>query len=267
MTLSQELKHALEGDRTPKFMTTVDGSGMPNCVPITTIAPFDDDTLVFGEFMMNKSRGNLLESGKAGVTVMTDTFETWSLSGAFLGFETDGPHVEFINQSRLFRYNAYTSIRSAGRIRVEEVSAKRSMSKGRLLLEYVRLVALARLMGAGDDARDVMPRQVVEKFSRMAAIRAIGHVSRDGRARAFSVLACVPAGANRLLVSDPLFDAHADELEPGQPVAVSVITRDPIAYQVKGRYAGRRFGAGVIDLTECYSASPPLCGERLDPSS
>lgn len=264
MNLSPELKHALEGDRTPKFLTTLDGAGMPNCVPITTIMPFDDDTLVFGEFMMNKSRGNLLECDQVGVTVMTDNFDTWDLSGTFLGFETEGKHVEFINQSRLFRYNAYTSIRSAGRIRVEEVSPKRSMSKGRLLLDYCRLVLLAKFMGGQNGTREVMPCQVAEKFSRMAAIRAIGHRLPDGQARAFCTLACIPATSSRLLVFDPLFNVHAEDLATGQPLAVSVITREPIAYQVKGHYAGKRLGTGVIDLSECYSASPPLCGERLD---
>jgi hypothetical protein len=53
-------------------------------------------------------------------------------------------------------------------------------------------------------------------------------------------------------------------MRPGSDLAVAVITMEPIAYQVKGRYRGSRAGIGVLDITECYSASPPLVGERLD---
>ena len=64
-------------------------------------------------------------------------------------------------------------------------------------------------------------------------------------------------------MSDPLFNAHADTIPRATELAVSIITMDPVAYQVKGAYAGRKLGAGVVDVTESYSASPPLLGEYL----
>jgi hypothetical protein len=262
--LTSELKEALSGDRTPKFLGTADRSGRPNCVPVTTITPYDDHTLVFGEFMMNKSRKNLLECAKVGIAVITESFESWTLKGTFLGFESTGAHVEFINRSRPFRYNAYTSIRAAGIIRVEQVSPKRTMAKVRLLSDYLRVSIVALLLRGNTEPRRTMHRNVVEKFSRLSAVRAIGHLAPDGYPHAFATVVCLPASPNRLLVSDPFFNAHKTALEPGLPVAVSVITRDPIAYQVKGHYAGEKLGVGVIEVTECYSASPPLCGERLD---
>ena len=57
---------------------------------------------------------------------------------------------------------------------------------------------------------------------------------------------------------------------PALPVraAASVITFDPVAYQVKGtvsRYVNRP-GARLarLDVDEVYSASPPLPGKRID---
>ena len=138
------------------------------------------------------------------------------------------------------------------------------MTKARLLSDYLRVSAVALLSRGHAESRRSMHRNVVEKFSRLSAIRAIDYLAPDGYPHAFATLVCLPAGPNRLLVSDPFFDAHKTALEPGLSVAVSVITRDPIAYQVKGHYAGEKLGVGVIEVTECYSASPPLCGERLD---
>ena len=46
-----------------------------------------------------------------------------------------------------------------------------------------------------------------------------------------------------------------------------MLTLEPVAYQVKGTFAGFRgsFGRrfGVIDVREAFSACPPLPGKRL----
>jgi hypothetical protein len=262
--LQPALEAALAGEMTPKFLATLDANGRPNCVPVISITPYDDETLVFGEFLMQKSRANLLQNEKVGVAVLNEAFEGWSLKGTFTGFETSGEHFEFVNRTPMLRYNAYTSVRAAGLIRVEEVSEKRRLSKGRLLFDFLRVSAAASLARASGNGRRCMPRQVEEKFRRMSAVRAIAFRDADGFPRAFPVMACVAAGPNRLIAGDPLLNAHASAVPDGAEVAVSVITTDPIAYQVKGLYRRKRAGQAIVDLTECYSASPPLLGERLD---
>jgi hypothetical protein len=50
-------------------------------------------------------------------------------------------------------------------------------------------------------------------------------------------------------------------------VAASVLTFEPLAYQIKGEFLGleRSLGrlAGVVAVQEVYSASPPLPGKRI----
>jgi len=233
--------------------------------------------LVFGEFMMRKTRRNLLENNNVGISVITKRFETWSLEGVFLGFEEAGEAVDLINNSRLFRYNAYTRIRAAGRIRVTDVSPMFSLGSAGLVIRYLEARMLAGLLRRGKPSngrapstnihvadRPVMPARVAEKFRRLGAVRAVGYRDASGAPRVFSTVVCVAAGANRLLLSDALLRLHEDSIPPSARVAVAIITKDPVAYQVKGTYRGRFAGVGIVDLDECYSASPPLVGERLD---
>ncbi|WP_320178602.1 pyridoxamine 5'-phosphate oxidase family protein [Roseovarius pacificus] len=259
--MDSALREALSGEMTPKFLATLDETGRPNCVPVISIAPWDDTTLVFGEFFLNKTRRNLEANNKVGVAVVNDQFASWSLKGTFLGFETTGPRIEWINQQPMFRYNAYTSVRAAGSIRIEEITAMPGISRGALPADLVRVRLRAAL--ARNGGGPCMPLRVAEKFGRVKAARAIAFRTEsngnDGYPQAFTVMACVPAGADRLLLRMPA------EVPEGTEVAVAVITQEPVAYQVKGVYAGRRGGYGLIQLTECYSASPPLLGERLYP--
>ncbi|HPO12854.1 MAG TPA: pyridoxamine 5'-phosphate oxidase family protein [Candidatus Hydrogenedentes bacterium] len=265
--IEEKLHAALSGDRTPKFLATLDAAGRPNCVPVITLTPHGEDTLIFGEFFMNKSKKNLLENSKVGIAVINSDFVGWSLKGEFLGFETTGEKVEQINHLPMFRYNAYTSIRAAGTIRITDVSPLPELGKVQLLSAFVRVRAISPFIRGRNGQPACMPLRVREKFMRLNAVRAMAFRAADGVPCAFPVMACLAAGANRLVVSDSLFKKYMGVIPANAEMAVSIITMDPIAYQVKGRFAGVHLGMGVVELEDCYSASPPLLGERLNPVS
>ena len=94
----------------------MNASGEPNCVPVITILPYHDGTLVFGEFLMQKTRANLGVCDTVSVAVLDDTFTGWSIKGRFRGFETRGERLDFVNTLPLLRYNAYTGARAAGTV-------------------------------------------------------------------------------------------------------------------------------------------------------
>ncbi len=262
--MDDALLAALSGEMTPKFLATLDAEGRPNIVPVISIAPWKGDELIFGEFFMNKSRKNLLVNPHVAVAVLDGALRGWSLRGEFQGFEILGEKVEHINRSPMFRYNAYTSIRAAGAIRVTESACTGRLSRLGLLGGFARLAVAGMFTGGAAEGRSVMPRPVRGKFRRLSAARALAFCDRDGLPRAVPLMGCVPRGKGRLLIDGRLLERSAPSLEPGTPVAVAIITMAPVAYQVKGVYEGRRAGAGIVGLSACYSASPPLLGERLD---
>ena len=263
-TLPVDVRAALAGAMVPKFLATVGADGAPNVVPVISIQPWDGETLVFGEYLMQKSRRNLRGNEHVGVLVFTEALEAWALRGTFLGFKESGEWFDRVSRHELLRYNAYTGIRAAGGIRVEAVSDKITFGKAAVLAGFAHASIAAPLLRRGGPDAAVMPRPVEEKFGRLQAVRAGAFVGTDGFPRVWPMLGCLAAGASRLVVGDLGFPAVAAGLQPGARVAVAVLTFDPIAYQVKGTYVGQRAGVGVIDLTECYSASPPRVGDRLD---
>lgn len=266
VALEAELREALMGDRTPKFLATLDEKGCPNCVPVISLMPHEGARLIFGEFFMHKTRRNLLADPHVAIAVLTEDFRGWMLQGEFEGFETTGERVDLINQTPMFRYNAYTSIRAAGSIRLTAISDKHVLPRGRLYADFSLVSAAARVLAliAADGRERCMPLPVTEKFQRATAIRAVALRGAGPYPVAFPLITCVAAGPNRLLLRDPLADAHLGGVAPGTEVAAAILTQEPIAYQVKGRYQEWKAGVHHIALTACYSASPPLLGERLD---
>jgi hypothetical protein len=105
----------------PKFMATVDDDGNPNVAAILSVMPFGEETLVFVDLMMNKTRKNLLSNGKVAVSVLTKDAISYQVKGTFQGFQTSGPLFDMFSSHPLLKYNAYSGPRAVGTIQVESV--------------------------------------------------------------------------------------------------------------------------------------------------
>jgi len=245
----------------PKFLATLDAEGVPNVVPITSLQAVDESTIIFGELMMWKTRRNLEVNSRVCVAVMTPAARGWIIQGDFQEFQRTGPYVDLINSADFYRYNAYTGIRNAGVIRARRVVREFALSRGAVLLAAARARwAARRRRSPGEGA--AMPAPVREKFARLQAAKFLAYLGPDGYPDIAPALSLTPAGERALV-----FTGSVDGLQRGAQVAAAVLTAEPLAYQVKGRFLAeeRSLGGplGIIQVSEVYSASPPLPGERI----
>jgi len=202
---------------------------------------------------------------------VTDSLETWTVKGDFVEFCDAGPYVDMLNESKMFRYNAYLGIRRAGVIRVRDVTAHERLSKAGLLADLAK-VGIARALskgkpnGSGQGA--AMPPPVMEKFGRLKAVRVFSWLEgRDGYPDTVLAMSMRPTGDRELIFAAGPFGKKLEAIDKGAEAAASVITFDPVAYQVKGLWRGmqRRLGmrVGCLDIKEVYSASPPRPGAKI----
>jgi predicted pyridoxine 5'-phosphate oxidase superfamily flavin-nucleotide-binding protein len=104
-----------------KFMATIGEDGLPNVVPILSVMPFGEETLVFVDIMMNKTKKNLLANKKAAVSVLTKEGISYQVKGTFEEFQTSGPLFDMFASHPLLKYNAYSGPRAVGTIHVDAV--------------------------------------------------------------------------------------------------------------------------------------------------
>lgn len=264
--LSPAIVEALAGERTPKFLATLNSEGVPNVVPIISLQAADESTVIFGEFMIWKTRRNLEVNPRVSLAVMTAS-EGWVIKGDFLEFQRSGPYFDQIMASDTFRYNAYAGIRNAGVIRVESVVRAFALSGLTALVDMARakwFAWFARRKGVGGVT---VPIQVRQKFARLKAAKFLAYLDGDGYPDIVPVLSLIPADEQTFVFSSGLAAPALAALSPGATVAASVLTFEPVAYQIKGEFLGaeRSLGrlAGVVAVREVYSASPPLPGKRI----
>jgi len=245
----------------PKFLATLGAEGVPNVVPITSLQAVDESTIIFGELMMWKTRRNLETNPRVCIGVMTPAPRGWIIQGDFQEFQRTGAYVDLINSADFYRYNAYSGVRNAGVIGARRVVRGFALSRGAILLAAARARWAARWRRVSGEGA-AMPAPVREKFARVQAAKFVAYLGPDGYPDIAPALSLTPCGERALV-----FAGSVDGLETGAQVAAAVLTAEPLAYQVKGRFLGaqRSLGGplGVIQVLEVYSASPPLPGERI----
>jgi len=262
------LMEALCGEMTPKFLASRSAEGMPNVVPVTSVMPAGDveDRLIFGNFLLRKSVGNLDADARVGILVITTDLEGWILQGDFQGWQRTGPYVERLNSTDLLRYNAYTGIRNAGIIQVRGVLRHFRLSKLRVLADYLVARAGARPPALSDGAT-AMPRPVQQGFSPLTAIRVLAFLDGQGYPLVVPVLSLQPAGERALVCAEGLAAGLLEPLSAGSPVAASLLTLDIVSFQAKGRWLGSRrvLGApvGGMAVTAVYAGGPPIPGQQV----
>jgi len=265
---SERLMEALSDEMTPKFLATRSCDGTPNVVPVTSLMPAGDVEyrLIFGNFLLRKSMGNLNGDPRVGILVITTDLEGWVLQGDFVEWQRAGAYVDRLNNTSLLRYNAYTGIRNAGVIQVRAVLRQFRISKLRVLADYLLARAAARPSSPSEEAV-TMPRPVREQFSLMTAVRVLAFLDGKGYPLAVPVLSLQPAGESTLVCAEGLSAELLEPLSAGNPVAASLLTLDVVSFQAKGRWLGSRrlLGApvGAMSVTAIYAGGPPIPGRQV----
>ena len=268
-TLSERQTATLAGDMQPKFLASINAAGQPNVVPLLSIVPLEPGRAAFAEFMIWKTKANLLETGRTAFLALDGKLNYFTATGRFTGFTKAGPVFDAMAIQSMFRFNPYNGLRAAGTIDIETVEAEGQIPTLGLVASHLKAGRLAKAAArAGAGARPaagaavarlatsrVMPVQVAEKFSRLKAIKAIAWPVAGG-VKVLPAAGVAPIGRGGLLIADP---AVASAVPDGSRVAVSVITLDPNAYQVKGTARVWR-GALVVEVDEVYTAAPPVPG-------
>jgi hypothetical protein len=266
------LEKALSDEMAPKFLATRASDGVPNVVPCTSLMPAGDveDRLIFGNFLLRKSVGNLNGDPRVGILVMTTDLEGWVLQGDFVEWQRSGAYVDRLNNTDLLRYNAYTGIRNAGIIQVRAILQHFRLSKLRLLADYLLARAAAVRLSAHDETRPpgtTMPPIVRQKFSPVTAVRVLAFLVDQGYPLVLPVLSLQPTGESALVCAQGLSAELLEPLPAGVPVAASLLTLDVVSFQAKGRWLGsRRFwGApvGAMSVTAIYAGGPPIPGRQV----
>ena len=268
VALPQAAMAVYQQEQVAKFLATASADGVPNVALIVSQMPVEPCKVVFGEFMMVKTRANLDENSRVASIAISEKLEMAGFKGEVTGWTTTGSYIDIINSIPFFRYNAYAGIHKVAAVEIRKLlPLPEKVSMARVGGEFVAMRTRGRLGHGANVGGVTVPEPVREKFDGIMSIKVLAFCDDDGYPNvvpAFGIMFRTP-GELRFKVSQ--YNSAIEGLATPGKVALNVLTLDLMTYQVKGtllrfeKHAGLK--TGVIRVEEVYSSMPPLIGERL----
>ena len=263
--ITQEIEEAMKEFLTPKFMVTKDSEGEPNVVPVLSWTVYQDNTMVYGDFMTFKSKKNVNDGNtQMSIVVFTTDLDSWLIKADFESYHRNDDIYEFIAQTPLFRYNQYTNAREVGVAEAFWASPKYGISKMAVLSAFLKAKMAGRKVPTVESEEGNMPLNVMKRMAQMAAVKIIAYVDEDGYPVAFPEFGMLPVSSNRLVIKRGEEKRRGFTLKDGVRVAIALVTLEPAAFQLKGTFREIDDSTAYIELDRVYTCSLPRPGERVD---
>ncbi|MHA2145640.1 MAG: hypothetical protein ACXAB0_09320 [Candidatus Thorarchaeota archaeon] len=263
--LDKELVNAMRIFETPKFMITKDSNGEPNSSLVMTWTVYEGNTLIYGDFLGEKTRMNLNSGNKQmSILVMTMGLDSWLIKADFEEFHWNDEFYEFIAQTPLFRYNQYTNARKAGVAEAISSSDKYGISKVSVLSSFLKTKMAKGKVPIEETIEGNMPNNIYRIFSKMAAVKVLSFISDDGYPVAFPEFGMLPVSSNSVVVKRTQEKRRGYSLQDGQRVAISLVSLEPAAFQMKGTFHEIDDSTGFVTFDRVYACSLPRPGIRVD---
>lgn len=262
MDMPKDVRDLFAEEMAAKFLASVDEGGKVNVALVVTLQPPPEersDRLIFGEFLMWKTKENLLENSRVAAAVVNTKLHAAIITGDFQGFQASGSYKDAIDGSSLMRYNAYSGVRSAGVIDISECDARRSFMRG-MAPDFIR-VRMRR--GGGKDDGVVIPGLVREKFLKLTSIKGLAVMGDDGYPRVYPALIVAACGHTGFVLRSSTYGRELAAIEVPCQAAMCVVTMDAMSYKVKGELSSLGGGAYLFKVDEVYNAMPPLAGDLI----
>lgn len=265
--LSEKAIKFTQPDIMMKMIATVDPRGWPHVTVITSNRAIKKDELVWGQFTDGLSKKYVEEiNPKQGVLFMSAEmpFSILQIKMKFTHSTTEGPDIEYFNNSKLMRYMTYARVYKGYYNQIVAAT-------------QVRTLPLLKL--AGGILKSIIGRGAAKTKIKQKALNIVGYnifrglVSpkflayidpEDGYPIIIPTIQATAADHNRLVFPVNILISDIMKIPVGTRVAMLGMNMDLASQLVNGTYTGiekfRGIKMGVIDIEEIYNSVPPIPG-------
>ena len=119
--IPKEVVDVISAQDSAKMMATADTKGIPNVVPVWSIATVDSETIAFADLFIKKTKENLAKNKNVAIAAFKGPITGYQIKGTFVEFQTSGPVFEEFSKKIMAAMKM--QIKSVGIVKVTEVFA------------------------------------------------------------------------------------------------------------------------------------------------
>jgi hypothetical protein len=259
MTFSEPDLKSFEPEMKIGLLATVNESGLPHITLISTLQASSPAEMFWGQFAEGLSKVNIRKNNKTGWLILTLDKNIWQGKANFTRTARAGKEYDVLNNTPMFRYNAYFGIHTVYYMDLVEQTGKQALPMGAVIQAAVRTMIAKTLAGRGvKDVLNLFTRKLVDK---MDNLKFLAYVGKDGYPVIVPVIQAQSAGNDRVIFASSVFTDELRAVPPGESVAFFCMSFEMQTVLLRGIYKGLSSIGGIkcgsIEVDYVYSPMPP----------
>jgi hypothetical protein len=251
-TLDVELKVGILG--------TVNDQGLPHLTMISSLRPYSEGGLVWGQFTEGLSKQYIRQNPKTGFLVMSLDKHVWRGKAVFTHTAKDGPEYDNFNNLPMFRYNAYFGVHTVYYMDLVEHHGRQPLPMGQVIVAAMSTM-IARALGGRSSEGPVLNPWACDLLNKIDNLKFLGYIGADGYPVVLPVIQTQALNRKQVIFSTGCYRDELEVIPAGIPMAVFGMSFDMEDVLLRGTYSGvQRIGGvkcGLVDIDWMYNSMPP----------
>ncbi len=258
---SQQDIQSLDVELKVGILGTVSETGLPHLTMISSLRPYAQRRLVWGQFTEGLSKQYIRQNPKTGFLIMSLDRRLWRGKACFTHSAKNGPEFDSFNNLPMFRYNAYFGIHTVYYMELVSLLGNEPLAMPQVILAAVGTM-LARTLGKKRKTPEVLNPWVRGLFNKVDNLKFLSYIDADGFPLILPVIQAQALDRQRVIFSTGYCRAALETIPPEVPMAMFGLSFSMEDVLLRGTYQGiRRVGGiscGVVELDWVYNSMPPI---------
>jgi hypothetical protein len=242
------------------ILATVNEEGLPHVTMLSSLRPYAETGLVFGQFTEGLSKQFVRSNPMVGFLILSLDRQVWRGKADFSHTAKTGLEFENYNNLPMFRYNAYFGIHTVYYLNLISNSGRQSLPMGKVVFAAITTI-IARTLGSRPVEEKVLNTWVRRLFNKVDNLKFISYIGKDGYPVILPVIQTQVMNGQWLAFSSGYLGVELREIPAGIPMAVLCMSFDMEDVLVRGEYQGiHRVGGipcGLVKTDWVYNSMPP----------
>jgi hypothetical protein len=260
MNFTEEDIQVLDIELKVGILGTVNDDGLPHLTMISSLRPYSEEGLVWGQFTEGLSKQYIRCNPKVGFLIMSLDKSIWRGKAAFTHTSRHGTEYDNFNELPMFRYNAYFGIHTVYYMDLVEFNGLEKLPMARVISAAVRTTAV-RLLSPKNHPGSVLNPWVRTLLNKLDNLKFLGYVGADGYPVVLPVIQTQALNNRQVVFSTGAYREELESIPHGIPMAVFGLSFDMEDVLLRGTFLGTRrlrgFNCGVVDIEWVYNSMPP----------
>jgi hypothetical protein len=242
------------------LLATVNDEGLPHLTLISTIQASSPTEMFWGQFAEGMSKASIRKNPKTGFLIMTLDKNMWRGKASFTRTAKTGREYDILNDTPMFRYNAYFGIHTVYYMDLIEQLGKEPLPMSKIVQAAIKTMVAKTLAGKGS-GKPVFNYFTYKLIDKIDNLKFLSYIDSDGYPVIIPVIQAQTAGTDRLIFSSAVFSKDLKAILANTTIAFFCMSFEMQTVLLRGIYKGMRNIGGIecgeIEVNWVYSPMPP----------